>query len=389
MCEVGQDQKVEQTVLSESHCLWRKGATDCSESRASGWTSGHVHGPRRASTGARDRPGRCPRRPRPVRGRDARAGGRSRTGDVTAFAHGMTVATNALLERRGARTALVTTEGFRDVIEIGRQDRPSLYDLAERRPEPLVPRELRFMRAGADGARRRARAARRGQPEGGGRRAARGGGRGRRGLPAVRVPAPRARAARSARRSARRCPTSHVSLSSEVLPEFREYERFSTTVADAYLGPRLARLPRAAGARRGRGGRARRRWSCSPPAAWSTSRRRRPTAAGVRALRAGRRRGRRGARRARERLRGRADLRHGRHQHRRRAGASAARRRRRRSRSSPACRSSCRWSTCTRSAPAAARSPGPTRAARCASGRARRAPTPARRPTARAARSRR
>ena len=65
-------------------------------------------------------------------------------GDVAAFAHGMTVATNALLERRGARTALVTTEGFRDVIEIGRQDRPALYDLQRRRPPPLVARALRF-----------------------------------------------------------------------------------------------------------------------------------------------------------------------------------------------------------------------------------------------------
>ena len=59
--------------------------------------------------------------------------------DVAAFAHGMTVATNALLERRGARTALVTTEGFRDLIELARQDRPALNDLAERRPSLLVP----------------------------------------------------------------------------------------------------------------------------------------------------------------------------------------------------------------------------------------------------------
>ena len=49
--------------------------------------------------------------------------------DVAVFAHGMTVATNALLERRGGRTALVTTDGFRDVVEIGRQNRPALYDL--------------------------------------------------------------------------------------------------------------------------------------------------------------------------------------------------------------------------------------------------------------------
>src|SRR3712207_8388064 len=55
----------------------------------------------------------------------------------------MTVATNALLERRGARTALVTTEGFRDVLEIARQNRPSLYDLTQDRPPTLIPRELR------------------------------------------------------------------------------------------------------------------------------------------------------------------------------------------------------------------------------------------------------
>ena len=63
---------------------------------------------------------------------------------VGVLAHGTTVATNALLERRGARTALVTTEGFRDVLEIGRQNRASLYDLTVHRPAPLVPRELRF-----------------------------------------------------------------------------------------------------------------------------------------------------------------------------------------------------------------------------------------------------
>src|SRR3712207_6596664 len=63
---------------------------------------------------------------------------------LMALAHGMTVATNALLERRGARTALVTTEGFRDVLEIARQNRPSLYDLSRDRPPALVPRELRF-----------------------------------------------------------------------------------------------------------------------------------------------------------------------------------------------------------------------------------------------------
>jgi N-methylhydantoinase A len=79
---------------------------------------------------------------------------RSALGAVASFAHGSTVATNALLERRGARTALVTTEGFRDVIEIGRQNRPALYDLTRDRPAALVPRELRFTvreRMGRDG----------------------------------------------------------------------------------------------------------------------------------------------------------------------------------------------------------------------------------------------
>jgi len=159
--------------------------------------------------------------------------------DVAAFAHGMTVATNALLERRGGRTALFTTEGFRDVIEIGRQDRPSLYDLAERRPEPLVPRDLRFTvreRMGPDGEiealdrdglRETVEAV----------EAA--------GVDAVAVcllfaflHPEHERAVGDALREA--LPDVHVSLSSEVLPEFREYERFSTTVADAYLAPKLA-----------------------------------------------------------------------------------------------------------------------------------------------------
>src|SRR6185437_13259452 len=68
--------------------------------------------------------------------------------------HGTTVATNALLERKGARTALVTTEGFEDVIEIGRQARPDLYNLMVTRAEPLVSRELRLgvtERVGPDG----------------------------------------------------------------------------------------------------------------------------------------------------------------------------------------------------------------------------------------------
>ena len=158
--------------------------------------------------------------------------------DVEFLAHGTTVATNALLERTGGRTALVTTEGFRDVIEIGRQNRPSLYDLTMSRPAPLVPRELRFTVRERMG------------PEG------------------VLVPLDRASLDEAIRRLSEEraeavavcllfaflhprherqvgaavreaLPGVHVSLSSDVIPEFREFERFSTTVANAYLVPVL------------------------------------------------------------------------------------------------------------------------------------------------------
>jgi N-methylhydantoinase A len=165
-------------------------------------------------------------------------------GDVETFAHGMTVATNALLERRGARTALVTTEGFRDVLEIARQTRPHLYDLARRRPPALVPRELRFCvreRMGPDGEL---------EPLDDESLAA--------AVAAVREAEVEAvavcllfaflhpdheRRVGEALRDA--LPDIHVSLSSEVLPEMREYERMSTTVADAYLAPRLSSYLRA------------------------------------------------------------------------------------------------------------------------------------------------
>ena len=158
--------------------------------------------------------------------------------DLEAFAHGMTVATNALLERRGARTALVTTEGFRDVLEIGRQNRPSLYDLTADRPPPLVPRELRFTvreRMGPDGEVLPLDEESLAEALGALREA---------GVEAVAVcllfaflhPEHERRVGEALRAELEGV---HVSLSSEVLPEFREYERFATTVADAYLAPRL------------------------------------------------------------------------------------------------------------------------------------------------------
>jgi N-methylhydantoinase A/oxoprolinase/acetone carboxylase beta subunit len=145
------------------------------------------------------------------------------------LAHGTTVATNALLERRGARVALVTTRGFADVIEIARQARPSLYDPFVDRPEPLVPRGLRFevderldargdvLRAW-DGA----------LPE----------------LPddveAVAVCLLHADlnpVHEIAVAHALRAHGYDVTASHEVSPEFREYERMVTTVANAYLRP--------------------------------------------------------------------------------------------------------------------------------------------------------
>jgi 5-oxoprolinase (ATP-hydrolysing) len=145
------------------------------------------------------------------------------------LAHGTTVATNALLERRGARVALVTTEGFADVIEIGRQDRPSLYDIWADRPTPLVPRELRLEVGGrldAQGEELEALdAALPEVPEGVG---------------AVAICLlhadlnPGHEQAVAAALGERGI---DVSCSSDVSPEFREYERTVTTVVNAYLRP--------------------------------------------------------------------------------------------------------------------------------------------------------
>jgi N-methylhydantoinase A len=71
-------------------------------------------------------------------------GGRRKEEEAVELVHGSTVATNAIIERKGARTALITTRGFRDVLEIGRQTRPRLYDLSPQREPPLVPEKLRF-----------------------------------------------------------------------------------------------------------------------------------------------------------------------------------------------------------------------------------------------------
>jgi len=153
--------------------------------------------------------------------------------------HGTTVGTNALLQRKGARTALVTTAGFEDAIEIGRQARPNLYDLNVRRIEPLVPREFRY------GVPERTR------PDG-----------------SIELSASkdalgelRSKIQKNGAESIAVCllfsfanPSNEqaieqelrplnvpLSLSNCILPEFREYERISTVVVNAYLQPLMQR----------------------------------------------------------------------------------------------------------------------------------------------------
>ena len=161
--------------------------------------------------------------------------------------HGTTVGTNTLIERKGARVALITTAGFEDLIEIGRQNRPRLYDLGVQREPPLVPRELRFgvrERTAADGSILQA------PSEAELRRLVSR-------LRKVRVeslalcflfayanPANERAAAKVLRES-----ELPLSISHEILPEFREYERTCTVVMNAYLAPRLgAYLSRLEGA---------------------------------------------------------------------------------------------------------------------------------------------
>lgn len=167
------------------------------------------------------------------------------SGHATDVVHGSTIATNALLERKGARTALVTTRGFADVLQIGRQTRPALYALHPRRPAPLIPSQWRFEvteRVASDG----------------------------------RVITPlsldeldpiverlladtiesvavcllfsflhpaheQAVRDRICAMAQARGATPFVSLSSEVLPEFREYERTSATTINAYVAPLMNR----------------------------------------------------------------------------------------------------------------------------------------------------
>jgi N-methylhydantoinase A len=159
--------------------------------------------------------------------------------NVSYLGHGTTVATNIVIERRGARTGLITTKGFRDVLELGRQARPSIYDYRIQKPPVLVTRDLRTEvaeRVGPDGevlmeldteslasAVETLRAG---------------------GVESVaicflhsyRMPEHEAKAKQAV---ATVLPDVYVTLSSEILPEFREFERMSTTVVNAFVGPKM------------------------------------------------------------------------------------------------------------------------------------------------------
>jgi len=161
--------------------------------------------------------------------------------DVSLCLHGTTLATNALIERKGARTALLTTEGFRDVLEMGYEKRFDQFDVQIERPPELVPRPLRFVvteRVAADGTVLRP------LDEDGVARA--GAAIREAGVQAVAIgflhgwahPAHERRAHDILRSLLPDDVT--ICVSSEVCPELREYERFSTTCANAYVRPLMS-----------------------------------------------------------------------------------------------------------------------------------------------------
>jgi N-methylhydantoinase A len=167
---------------------------------------------------------------------------------VEGFAHGMTVGTNALLTETGARTALIATEGFTDLLDVGRQNRPHLYRLCAPKATPLVPDDLRIAapeRVGPDGVITPL------EPQALDRlvEAARDSGAESVAICLLFSYLDPAHERAIAERIRAELPEVHVSASHEVLARFREYERCSTTVIDAYLSPLLdrylARLTRA------------------------------------------------------------------------------------------------------------------------------------------------
>ncbi|MDF2798449.1 MAG: 5-oxoprolinase, partial [Devosia sp.] len=159
--------------------------------------------------------------------------------NVSYLGHGTTVATNIVIERRGARTGLVTTKGFRDVLELGRQARPSIYDYRVEKPPVLIPRDRRvevLERVGPDGeilteldeASLRTAVLRLAEL----------------GVESVAIcflhSYRRPQHEASAKAIVQQLlPNAYVTLSSEILPEFREFERMSTVAVNAFVGPKM------------------------------------------------------------------------------------------------------------------------------------------------------
>ncbi|ANT60848.1 methylhydantoinase [Salipiger sp. CCB-MM3] len=173
--------------------------------------------------------------------RERAGGGADPASAIAYLGHGTTVATNALITHRGARVGLLTTEGFRDLLEIGRQKRPDLYDLFAEKPQTLVPRDLRFelpermlhtgevLKPLDEAAVRKAAQA---------LKAA--------GVEAVAICFLYAFVNPEHERIARRIveeelPDAFICASHEIAPEFREFERLSTATVNAYLGPIMHR----------------------------------------------------------------------------------------------------------------------------------------------------
>ena len=163
-------------------------------------------------------------------------------GDVASVVHATTVATNTILEQKGARTGLITTRGFRDVLEMRRLRIPVMYDLQYEKPPPLVPRHLRREvdeRLGPDGAVRR-------KLDAASLDAAVADLR-REGVEAAAVSllhayANPAHEREVAARLREAFPNGfYITCSSDILPEIREYERTSTAVVNAYIGPVVQR----------------------------------------------------------------------------------------------------------------------------------------------------
>ena len=157
--------------------------------------------------------------------------------DISQIIHGTTLATNALIERRGARTAFITTEGFRDVIEMRTESRFEQYDLNLRLPDPLLPRNRRYViseRMNANG--RILVPLKESDIE------ALADQLGAAGYESIAIGLLHAYANDAHERAiaevlAQRLPGVMISLSSQVSPQMREYERFNTTVANAYIKP--------------------------------------------------------------------------------------------------------------------------------------------------------